>query len=161
MFREKKTKAFALVLALAINALVFVDVSSKDVGIYFGCPPANRLYYQFFHAGILHCWFNLWCFLYCVFCARVSFPMLVSSFGIAACAPAFGTIPTIGLSGECYALLGLVMSQSPNKVRYNIIIGMSWLITALLIPNAANAVHLYCYIAAVASYMVMQYKVPP
>lgn len=152
MLRDKKTKIFALALALVTNLMLLANVDYASVGIYHGCPWANRLTYHFFHAGIVHCLVNAWCFLSCVFLAKVSFPMLVWAFVVAACAPTLGDVPTVGLSGVCYALLGMIMLQSTDKRRYNIVIGMSWLFTALLIPNAANGVHMYCYAVAAASY---------
>lgn len=158
MLRDKKTKIFALVLALVTNLLLLANVDYSCVGIYHGCPLANRLTYHFFHAGIVHCLVNVWCFLSCVFLARVSFPMLIWAFVVATCAPALGEAPTIGLSGVCYALLGIIMFQSSDKRRYNILISMSWLFTALLIPNAANGVHMYCYVVAAASYGMLRTK---
>lgn len=159
MLRNKKTKAFALALSLAMLALAFVPFDAEAVGLRslsaspsWGGMGCGRLSYSFFHASLLHCLVNVWCFLSCVFLADVSFRKLALAYFAACSAPALSATPTIGLSGVCFALLGMVMWQSAGKLRYNMIIGVSVLSVYALCPKAVNnGLHLYCYLLGVVS----------
>lgn len=155
------TKVFALALSVIMLALAFTPFDPKVVGLYSHAPitphdlitlrPQN-LTYHFFHANIIHWLINAWCFLSCVFLADVSFRKLCLAYLIACSAPALSATPTIGFSGVCFALLGVVMWQSANKRYYNMIIGVSVLLTVVLCPKAVNNfLHLYCYILGAVS----------
>lgn len=129
--------------------LVFLPTNFHAVGLC-DCSIIGRLSYHFFHASFLHWLLNVWCFLACVFLANASFSKLCIAYLIACTAPA-SSVPTVGLSGVCFALLGLLMWQYPNKRRYNIIIGISILLTVLLCPHTVNnALHVWCYLLGIA-----------
>lgn len=168
MLRKKKTKVFALTLSVVMLALVFVPFDPKVVGLHTTCAVSglsqtvqphdlitlhtHNLTYSFFHANLLHWFLNTWCFLSCVFLADVSFRKLFLAYLIACSVPALSSTPTIGFSGVCFALLGIVMWQSANRRYYNMIIGVTVLITFILCPKAVNnMLHIYCYILGVAS----------
>lgn len=151
MLRRKKTKIAALLLSLAMAVLAFVPVSPEDVGVYVGSHVWGRFTYHFFHAGFIHLMLNLWCFLSCVFLADVSAGALAAAFVIACSVPALSPVPTVGLSGVCYAMLGFIMLRSPGKLRYNIYIAISLILPTVLLPGSVNNfIHAYCYITAVA-----------
>lgn len=148
MLQKKNTKIFALALTAVMLALVFAPFSPSDVGIYRGVGVCafNRLTYHFFHAGLLHWFLNAWCFLGCVFLFRTSFRHVVAAFVIAASAPALSALPTIGFSGVCFALLGILSWQSASRVSYHCAIVSTILLACLLFPAAVNNVlHAYCY----------------
>ncbi len=159
MLRRKKTKIAALLLSLAMFILLFTDVSPYDVGIYSHSQPHPHLAYQaywahlayhFFHANALHLFLNLWCFLSCVFLADISAGKLFAAYLIACTAPALSPVPTVGFSGVCFALLGFIMWQSSNKLRYNAYILASIVLPLAFLPHAVNnLLHLYCYAVAV------------
>lgn len=117
-----------------------------------GCPGwcYHRLTYHFFHANALHLFLNLWCFLSCVFLADISAGKLFAAYLIACTAPALSPVPTVGFSGVCFALLGFIMWQSSNKLRYNAYILASIVLPLAFLPHAVNnLLHLYCYAVAV------------
>ena len=161
MLRRKKTKVAALLLSLAMFILLFTDVSPYDVGIYaHACasqyshwayqPYLSHFTYSFFHANALHLILNIWCFLSCVFLADVSCGKLLAAYLIACTAPALSTVPTIGFSGVCFALLGFIMWQSRNKLSYNVSVISCIALPLLLLPHSVNSLlHAYCYIVAV------------
>lgn len=157
MLRRKKTKVFSLALSLIMLALVFAPVDPKTVGLCFhaSCAPYwsyGNLTYSFFHANILHWLLNVWCFLSCVFLADVSFRNLLLAYLVACSVPALSSTPTIGLSGVCFALLGMIMWKSANRRTYNLIIGVTVLSMVALCPKAVNNVlHIYCYLLGVAA----------
>lgn len=159
MLRRKKTKIAALLLSLAMFILLFTDISPYDVGIYSYCLPHSHLTYQaywahftyhFFHANALHLFLNLWCFLSCVFLADISVRRLFAAYIIACTAPALSPVPTVGFSGVCFALLGLIMWQSKNKLEYNAYVLLGIVLPLVVVPHAVNnLLHLYCYAVAV------------
>lgn len=160
MLRRKKTKITALLLSLAMLILLFTDISPYDVGIYVSeqatgllsaCHwSARNFTYHFFHANALHLFLNLWCFLSCVCLADVSAAKLFAAYIIASTAPALSTVPTVGLSGVCFALLGFVMWQSRNKLEYNAYVLLGIVLPLITISHAVNnLLHLYCYAVAV------------
>jgi len=157
MLRRKKTKILALALSLIMLALVFAPVDPKTVGLCFhaSCAPYwsyGNLTYSFFHVNVFHWLLNVWCFLSCVFLADVSFRKVLLSYLIACSVPAMSTIPTIGVSGVCFALLGMIMWRSTQKRSYNIIIGATVACMFALCPKTVNNVlHIYCYLLGVAS----------
>lgn len=117
-----------------------------------GCPGwcYRHLTYHFFHANALHLFLNLWCFLSCVFLADISAGKLFAAYLIACTAPALSPVPTVGFSGVCFALLGFIMWQSSNKLRYNAYILASIVLPLVVVPHAVNnLLHLYCYAVAV------------
>ena len=166
MLRRKKTKIAALLLSLAMIILLFTDISPYDVGIYkergtlpfrvLSLTPSNSFYsinsftYHFFHANALHIFLNLWCFLSCVFLADMSAGKLFAAYLIACTAPAVSPMPTVGFSGVCFALLGLIMWQSGNKLEYNACVLLGIVLPFVIVPHAVNnLLHLYCYAVAV------------
>lgn len=152
MLRRKKTKIAALLLSLAMAVFAFAPVPPEDVGVYAGCHVWGRLTYHFFHAGIVHLLLNLWCFLSCVFLADVSAGALAAAFAVACSVPVLSPVPTVGLSGVCYALLGFIMLKAVDKIRYNVYILFSILLPVLILPHAVNSVvHAWCYAVAAAA----------
>ena len=170
MLRRKKTKIAALLLSLAMIILLFTDISPYDVGIYVSRQAvsgqatsqiglsarllenwsARNFTYHFFHANALHLFLNLWCFLSCVFLADMSAGKLFAAYLIACTAPAVSPMPTVGFSGVCFALLGLIMWQSGNKLEYNACVLLGIVLPFVIVPHAVNnLLHLYCYAVAV------------
>lgn len=161
MLRRKKTKITALLLSLVMIILLFVNIPADNVGVYQGCAFINRLTYSLFHAGVIHLSLNLWCFLSCVFLADITAAALMASFLIAFTVPVYSDVPTVGLSGVCYALLGFIMLNARNKISYNVYILTSIIIPYIILPHAVNSfVHAYCYVVAIAlSIIVKLFKV--
>lgn len=148
--RNRKTKWAALIIAIIISLLLIPDVPYHSVGIYKDCPFINRLTYHFFHANIIHLVLNIWCFLHCVFLCNIGIGRWLTAFIIASAAPCLDTTPAIGLSGICFAFLGMLSLHVPNKRQYHTYIILCLSIQLLLAPHAiAVALHTWCYLAAI------------
>lgn len=156
MAQETLTRTTTLALAaIVILIYLFLDIAPEKVGIMQGATICNRFTYSLFHATFLHAFMNIWCLLSVVFMYPVSIWSLLIAFGIAASFPidtlcdispifAF-TIPTIGLSGVCFTLMGRIAFMVRRKWYYQ-----SWLAFYILLgfifPNVNGWLHLYCYL---------------
>lgn len=155
MVREKEAKAASLIIVGIVIALRFFEVSNGAVGLFPGNPFWTRFTYQFFHASLLHCVVNCWCLLSIVFLYDVSWKTLLVAIIIAATYPIgklsflYETlVPTVGLSGMCYALLGSLSFRVRRRLYFQ-----GWMaafIAAGFFFSGTNAwLHLYCYVLGV------------
>jgi membrane associated rhomboid family serine protease len=156
MVREKEKKIAVFVFVLCIALSIFATATGTDVaqfGIYQGCAVWKCLTYHFFHANIFHCLCNVWCLLSLVFAYPVKGWQMAAAFIIASLYPflpslnsQLSTLPTVGLSGVCFALLGMQAFVVGRKLFF-----FSWVIAFIafgfLFPNNNALLHLYCYIA--------------
>lgn len=157
MLRRKKTKIAALLLSIFILFIVPFNFNPYDVGLYENCPLHCRLLFHFFHANFIHAFLNVWCFLSCVFLAEMSISQILIAYIIACTVPFMADLPTIGLSGVCYALLGNIMIYSKSKINFNCIILISILVPYVLMHNSVNSeLHGYCYICGIIARMIMK-----
>lgn len=155
MARETAAKAAALAIsAVTIILCVGFDMPADRVGICSGSPVIHRLTYHFFHVSIPHVLMNDWCLLSVVFLYDISWLTLLGAFLIAASFPADSlsailpgafSLPTIGLSGVCYALMGRIAFMTERKIYYQLWL---WFYIALgfAFPNVNGWLHLYCYL---------------
>lgn len=163
MLRREKTKIASLVLSAVMIVLLFVDVPFECVGLYrHGCNiwelSYGRLTYHFFHANFLHLFFNLWCFLSCIFFADVSPKRLFAAWIIACSVPVISVVPTVGLSGVCCALLGFIMWQSHNRAAFNVNVILCLAVPAIIMPDVVNSLfHIYCYFTAALAEWVYRF----
>jgi membrane associated rhomboid family serine protease len=163
MVREKEKKIAVFVFVLCIALSIFATATGIDVaqlGIYQGCAVWKCLTYHFFHANIFHCLCNVWCLLSLVFAYPVKGWQMAAAFIIASLYPflpslnshlsplnsQLSTLPTVGLSGVCFALMGMQAFVVGRKLFF-----FSWVIAFIafgfLFPNNNALLHLYCYIA--------------
>ena len=171
MVRGKKEKAAVLVLT-AVCIILCLCVPTEllaHIGIAKDAMLWQRLAYPFFHASLAHTLINCWCLLSIVFMYDVSAAYLIIAYLIAVTYPVntvcsfqyliFNvqySIPTVGLSAVCFALLGMVSFQAKRKLFFHFWI-LSFFalseITARLLsaygyditpPN--NTLHLYSYV---------------
>lgn len=157
MVRRKEAQASSLLIVIAAVILYCIHIPAAEVGLYPGAPFVHRLLYPFFHASWLHLAVNCWALLSIVFLYQISFPMMVSSFIIAASYPIgplsflYGgaIMPTVGLSGLCYALLGrysfIFSDNRKSRLKYHawfaVFIGIGF-----FFPQSNAWLHLYCYL---------------
>lgn len=149
MVREETTKTASLILSLAVLLLL----PFEGAGICRDASVLARLSYPFFHVGILHALLNIWCFLSIVFFFGVTPLQLFLAYIISvlypvnALSPYIDTsIPTIGFSGVCYALIGIVTPRMRNKALN--IAYIAFLVVAGYLFGSANAwLHTYSYLA--------------
>lgn len=156
MVQRTQAKTSALVIVAAAMLLQFFSVPLEDICLSTDAPWWHRLTYHFFHANIIHCTINCWCLLCIVFIYDIHLPMIISAFIIASSYPCesldflykAGMLPTVGLSGICYALLGRYSLSVERKLYYQLwwafFIG-----TGFFFPNSNAWLHLYCYLCGV------------
>lgn len=159
MVQETLSRITTLAIAATIMLIcLFMDVAPEKVGIMQSASLCNRLTYSFFHASFLHAFMNVWCLLSVVFIYPISFWSLLLAFGIAISfpidtlcniSPIFAFVmPTVGLSGVCFALMGRISFMVSRKWYYQ-----SWLAFYILLgfifPNTNGWLHLYCYLMGV------------
>jgi len=160
MVRRKEAQAMSLLIVSAAVVLYCIHIPVLDVGLYPGAPFVHRVLYQFFHASWLHLVVNCWALLSIVFCYRITWPMMLSCFLIAASYPVNhleflygGTVlPTIGLSGLCYALLGRYSWQFSGFIKRRLIYHCWFAVfigIGFFFPQSNAWLHLYCYLCGV------------
>lgn len=164
MVREKAAQISALVIIVLCFVLRVLPIDIDSVGLYHHCCFANRLIYHFIHVGWIHLIANSWFLLCIVFLYRITPVMMMESFVIASSFPCSVTsligytmLPTVGLSGFIYALLGLYSSFCRLKIRYH-----AWFLFFILIGffiSGGNALlHLYCYLLGTCWSMIKYYR---
>jgi membrane associated rhomboid family serine protease len=140
---------------LSVAALLlwlFAPVDIRSVGIRSGCGIAPRLLWPFFHAGFFHVAINLFCLLSIVFLTRVRMGRLLLSLLVCFTLPvdtmgAFVpmTVPTVGLSGAVYFLLGTFLFEVRERAYYLLCIAIN-LGIGFFNPASNFWLHLYCFV---------------
>ena len=158
MVREKQAK----IISLAIFAAVIIIYAAKgvvlDVGICAYADWSNRLLYHFFHASWLHTLLNGWCLLSVAFVYDISLGRILAAFVAASLFPVDSLytllhntnlcVPTVGLSGVCYVLMGSLAFMVRNKLYYHSCL-LLYIGIGFLFPNVNALLHLYCYTAGI------------
>ena len=115
----------------------------------------HRLSYHFAHASLIHVSLNAWCLLSIVFTFDVPMAYLLWAYALASSCPCsmIGEQPTVGMSGICFCLLGMVSWQA-KKLRYHmciaLFIAIGYACSILFHIAIGNLLHIYCYVAGVA-----------
>lgn len=159
MVPSEKTQAASLVLTLITLCLLMCPIDIQHWGISRGCGLWQRLAYPFLHASLLHCALNCWCLLSIVFFRRIPLWQLIAAYLIAITYPIdtlsawlncqlsiINSQSTVGLSGVCFALLGII-SLASIRCWLNIIAIGTFICVGFLLPNINASLHLYCYLA--------------
>lgn len=137
--------------ALAIATAALVLSPFDGAGIYPGCSWLARLSYPMFHVNLLHAFCNAWCLVSLVFLYDLHFRKVLTSYLIAVTIPSLVLTPTpvVGMSGMCFALMGLTVFIVRRKVML-----MGWisffLAVGFFLPNIAAMVHVYCFAVGLA-----------
>ena len=159
MVQETLSRTSALSLAAIVLLIyIFADVELSEVGIMQGVTFCNRLTYSVFHASFLHAFMNIWCLLSVVFMYRISLWSLLMAFAVAISFPVDTlhsilplyslTIPSVGLSGVCFALMGRISFMVRRKWYYQAWLAF-YIILGFIFPNTNGWLHLYCYLMGV------------
>lgn len=114
--------------------------------------PLELILLRFFllglHVNLLHALCNAWCLLSLVFYYDLPMKKIVLAYLIAVTIPAFALSPTpaVGLSGLCFALMGLTVYVVRRKAMF---VGwiMAFLAVGFLFRNVAVWLHVYCFAA--------------
>lgn len=145
MENHKKT-AVLIIVALTV-AIQICPLQTSAYGISLTSPMWSRLVYHFFHASWLHLLLNAYVLLVLAFKLDLRMYELPLSYLIASIVPlcCVTAMPTVGLSGMIYALLGMrtMRSSNPMAVIANIV-----LITALSVfmSHIAWKLHAFSYV---------------
>lgn len=153
--RRKKEKVTSLLLAVIVIALSLLKLSDlHEVGIYAGGSWVGRVLYPFFHSGIIHATLNAWCLISLVFIYNIRLQRLILAYTIAVTFPIetlsqvlpISALPTVGLSGIVFFLLGSISLEVGRKLYYQ-----AWMIFYLAVgfvfPYTNAWLHLYCYLS--------------
>lgn len=136
-------------LAIGVAALVLSPFDGNGVRV--GCSLLDRLSYPLFHVNLLHAFCNAWCLISLVFLYDLPWWKVALAFLIAVTLPHFAlsATPVVGMSGACFALMGLTIPVVRRKVM---LIGWIALFLAIgfLFPNVAAWVHVYCFLVGLA-----------
>lgn len=152
---QDKTKTVILALALLTLILYWIPIPHSSIGIYTDAPWWGRWTYSLFHASIFHWLVNCWCLLSLVFYIEVSIRQLIYSYIIASLFPVATlyvlfdahilTTPTMGLSGVCYALIGMVTPQVARKREWLTWLAVGFAVSCIF-PLINQFVHLWGFI---------------
>ena len=146
MVQGKETKTTALVLTVwSIVQSIFITLPI-GVGLYRHAPLVARLAYPFFHAGAVHALLNSWCLLSIVFMFNISMRKLLTAYIIAISVPGvlLSAIPVVGMSGVCFALMGMLSMAVERRLYWQCYL-WSLILFGLIFPNMAVSVHAYCF----------------
>lgn len=143
---HKAEKDTALIISAIVIILSVVMPNPTGIGMSADSPLWTHLTYQWFHSGIIHALLNVWCLLSIVFIYNVSIFRMLTAFVVSASVPAslIGDIQVIGMSGICYALLGLLSFSVNRKLYYQVYL-WSAILFGLVLPNIAVGVHAFCF----------------
>lgn len=141
-----EAKALTLLAALMCVGMLVASPWAGDVCLAPGAQWWRRVTYMFCHANVIHLGTNVWALLYIVFLFRVDMWMLLLGALSASLVPdALVGVPTVGLSGVVFFLLGGITHTVGNKARY-LSGNLSVILFGVLLPNIAWGVHLWCFV---------------
>lgn len=157
MVRQAKTKTAVLVTGLLVIVMAIVQNALawnvQEAGISKGATLLTRLTYHFFHANILHAVLNVWCLLSLAFIYDTTASEVIIAYIIASaypvnyiCSITGNTLPTVGLSAICFAIMGQVFWRVKKKRRF-MLFAVILIAVGFLFPSANAALHLYAYCA--------------
>lgn len=145
MVRRKKKEIAIYVVAAVILALSFWP---WNIGATSQATFHERMLYPFFHANIFHAVCNLWCLIAMERYYDISPWKYLMAYLIAVSVPSvvLTAQPTVGMSGVCFALMGMITWEVARKLYWTAWI-MAFLVTGFLFPHVNAWLHLYCYLA--------------
>lgn len=149
MVRRTEAKISALVLSAAVLVLSLVNVNADMVGIAREGAPIARFIYPFFHANIFHAMLNAWCLLTMIFMYDMRLWHMVVAYVISISVPSvfLSTTPTVGLSGVCFSMMGILTFIVMRKWFFFLWCAAAIGIGFLLSPIVSARLHFYCYVA--------------
>lgn len=149
---QRKTEKFAALILFVMMLVISLEHSvSSDDGLHYDCSILDRAIYPFIHANVFHMIINGWCMLSIVFTFSPSWKRMLTAYLIAISYPAafIGRETVVGLSGVCFALMGLnAYKVKRKKIFY------TWtsacIALGFLFPNVAAGVHVFCFLVGLA-----------
>ena len=139
MVKQEKIELAYLVF---VTVLLFLSWL-KGPGLALGSPVWVRFMYQFVHANIWHLIANAYCLILLAFNMHQDIRSLIVAYLISCTVPVFDSIPIVGASGICFALMGWNTWLVANKKKYLYWLG-AFLVIGFVIPRFAGFTHFYC-----------------
>jgi len=141
-----QAKNTALALTALTVALCCVPVPAVWVGIADGAPLTARLLYPLFHVNVVHAAVNAWALLCLVFYYEARLWQIVVAYAVAVSFPAsaLGSPLTLGMSGLCFALMGMNSYRVRRKAYWQVWM-WAFIAVGFLLPHVNAMLHLYCY----------------
>jgi membrane associated rhomboid family serine protease len=148
--QDKKYKLAAItILAAAYATQHIAGLSFRDLGYCNGCPVVNRLWYPFFHAGVLHLACNCYALWLSLNSRLLPYRILLPLLLVVSFASSFlSTLetPTVGASSALFAMVGINMSGCSDR-RWWLLIIVS-LCSGFVIPGVNGMAHVAAFVPA-------------
>lgn len=147
--------------ALAIGAAALVLSPFDGGGVCVGCSLLSRFSYPLFHVNLLHAFCNAWCLISLVFLYDLPWWKTAMAFIIAISMPScmLTATPVVGMSGACFALMGLTVPVVRSKMML-----LGWISVFLAIgfffPNVAAWLHVYCFTVGLLAGLIIHAPCP-
>lgn len=141
---EKGKTAFLASSAVGV-AIVVLSIVPVRIGAAAGATMTERLAHPFCHANIFHAAANAWCLVSIAHAYRVTVWELLAAYAIAVSVPSFvlSATPTMGLSGACFALIGMMLRKVARRMYYNAF-ALAFVAIGFLVPAVNAFLHLWC-----------------
>lgn len=145
MAKRTKEEIAAPLLLTAATIMVYISGASLHTfGLCEGMDWYARFTYQFLHISIWHMLINLWSLWGIATTYKLRIWHLVTAYLISASPFFYRDIPTIGLSGLCFSLMGIIWYQVLHAKLYHCWI-IGFILIGFLFPGTDARLHLYCY----------------
>lgn len=138
-------------LSLAmLLVMLTVQVNVEPERLWMNCdsPWYTHFTYIFCHAGWMHLIINAYALLHLVFICHASWRNMSVAWVISFLLPYTGEMPVVGMSTLIYALLGLVIVDSPKWITL-IAINAAIILSSVFIPHIAVIPHLVCFASGI------------
>lgn len=144
---RKEAQALTLLVVLLCLGMLVVSPDMDNVSLIKDAPWWRRVVYVFCHANVVHLGMNVWAILYLVFLFRVDIWMLLLAVLSAMVVPdiLIGNVPTVGLSGVVFFILGGIVNIVSNKYKY-LLSNFVFIAMGLVLPHIAWGIHLWCFL---------------
>jgi len=139
MLKEEKVELVYLFFVTVLLALCWLE----GPGLMLGSPLWVRFTYQFVHANIWHLLANGYCIILLAFNMHQDLRSLIISYLISCTVPVFDSVPTVGASGICFALMGWNTWRVADKRKYLLWLAV-FLVIGFVVPRFAGFTHFYC-----------------
>ena len=152
----------AALLCLLVTFFLAICVDAPSTyGLSDHSSWLSRMYFHFFHAGLLHWSVNAIAVLTICFRFQIDWKYYIVAFAISTMYPFSNSMPIVGLSLWIYAVIGIItpITMHPYKVFFaniicifigvlsaNISIWLSHFVGHVAIPIIAWQAHLYAYL---------------
>lgn len=152
LYAKYKEYILPFLLLLPGTIVVYAGIDAHYIGFYEGCSLYTRFIYPIFHASFFHMAFNAYCFVLIMRILRKTKAMsdalilIISYISAVACTfVSEMSLPTIGLSGVIYAMIGIYSYLRLSGCLWNVLIILLINIIAYHVGTSNVFIHLSCW----------------